>query len=204
MAALLPEAGVRDGELLAEPAFAAVLPFLGDSAREASLAQTLGSALTRLYGDGAGAAADLAAAVFSARINQQVIALGSRAHAAVITALRNARERGLVSSHPVQTELALDLLAFAAEAAAFRQIEDAALGRSDAIGIRLRRLDRAIEQSTTAQDEQLYSALADVLETSGGGLDAAARQRLRQALGTTGVHRRIMEAFNSVIQRPSS
>ncbi len=203
VAALLEPLGVRDSDLLEQPAFAAVLPLLGDTAREASLAQSLGHALARLYTDGSGATAELATAVFSARASQQSIEPGSRALATVIRELHSAHERGLVAQHPTQTELALDLLAFAAEPAAIRQIENAALGKSDGIGIRLRRLDRAIAQSCTAQDEQLYSALADALESNQGGIDAATRQRLRNALGTAGMHRRVLEAFNSVVQRSS-
>jgi hypothetical protein len=185
-----------------------VLPLLGDTAREASLAQSLSHALNRMLGDngatGRAGVAELAAAVYEARSSQQTIAAGSRALSAVLGVLRNARESGALAEHPLQIELALDLLAFAADPAAFRQIESTALGRTDAIAIRLRRLDRAISQSVTAQDEHLYSALADALETVPGPLDAGARQRLRKALGTTGMHRRVLEAFNSVIQRPAS
>jgi hypothetical protein len=202
VAALLEPLGVRDSDLLGQPALVAVLPLLGDTAREAALAQSLTLALTRLYTtDGTGAVAELAAAVFQARSSQQLVEPGSRACAAVLRELRAARERGLVARHPVQTELALDLLAFAVTPAALRQIENAALGEYDGIAVRLRRLDRAIAQSCTAQDEQLYSALADALESNQGGLDAAARQRLRNALGTTGMHRRVLEAFHSVVQR---
>jgi hypothetical protein len=154
-----------------------------------------------LYTDGAAGAGDLAAAVLSARASDQTITVGSRAFATIISALRNARERGNIAQHAVQTELALDLLAFAAEPAAFSEMEATALGKNEAIGIRLRRLDRAITQATTAQDEQLYSALADALDGDGGDIDAAARKRLRNALGTTGMHRRILDAFNSVVQR---
>ncbi len=201
VAALLEHIGVSDGQLLEQPAFAGVLPLLGDTAREASLAQSLSGALQRLYEDGTTAPAELAAAVFNARANQQSIAAGTRAFTAVVSALRQARERGLTARYPVQTELALDLLAFAADPIAFRQIESATLGRTDAIAVRLRRLDRAISEASAAQDEQLYHALADALESNRSGIDAAARQRLRNALGTTGMHRRIMEAFNSVVQR---
>jgi hypothetical protein len=208
IAALLDQLGVHDNDLLEQPAFAAVLPLLGDTAREAALAQALGHALNRMLVDngasGRAAVAELAAAVYEARASQQTIAVGSRALAAVLSSLRAARESGALAQHPLQIELALDLLAFAADPTAFRQIETTALGRSDAIAVRLRRLDRAIAQSVTAQDEHLYSALADALETVPGPLDAGARQRLRQALGTTGMHRRVLEAFNSVIQRPAS
>jgi hypothetical protein len=128
--------------------------------------------------------------------------VGSRAHNAVVTALRAARERGLIAQHPVHTELALDLLAFASDPRAFMEIERAALGRNDdAVTIRLRRLDRAISQSTTANDELLYNTMALALESDRAGIDAAARARLRAALGTTGLHRRLLDAFNTVVQR---
>jgi hypothetical protein len=202
VAALLGQLGVKDTDLLEEPAFAEVLPFLGDTAREASLAQSLGGTLGRLFTDhAAAAAAELASAVFNARAAHQTIASGSRAHTAVVNALRTARERGLISQHPVQAELALDLLAFATDPTTFRDFENAALGRRNALAIRLRRLDRAIAQSVTANDEELYSALALALDSDGSGIDPAARRRLRAALGTGGLHRRILEAFNTVVQR---
>jgi hypothetical protein len=126
---------------------------------------------------------------------------GSRAYEAVVTALRNAREHGLIAQQPVQTELVLDLLAFASDPRAFVEIERAALGQSGAVTIRLRRLDRAISQSATANDELLYNTMAHALETDQAGVDTAARQRLRAALGTTGLHRRLLDAFNTVVQR---
>jgi hypothetical protein len=201
IAPILAECGVRDSDLLNEPAFGQVLPFLGDSAREASFAQQLGSTLTQLFADDPDAAAELAAAVLGARVNQQFLMPGSRAYDAVTTALRNARERGLIAQHPVQAELALDLLAFASDPQAFLEIERTALGQNGAVPIRLRRLDRAIAQANSANEEVLYSTLAQALETDHAGIDAAARQRLRAALGTAGLHRRLLDAFNTVVQR---
>ena len=201
IAPLLPELGVRDTDLLEEPAFAQVLPLLGDTAREASFAQLLGATLGRLFADDPNAPAELAASVFSARMNQQFLSAGSRAFNAAVVALRTARERGQIAQYPVHTELALDLLAFASDPHAFLEIERAALGRNDAVTIRLRRLDRAIAQSVTANDELLYNTMAQALETDRGGIDAAARARLRAALGTSGLHRRLLDAFNTVVQR---
>jgi hypothetical protein len=201
VAALLAQLGVSDGDLLEEPAFSKVLPFLGDTAREASLGQSIGGALTRLFNDGAGAAAELASIVFMTRSTQQHVTVGSRAYNAVISALRTARDRGLIAQQPVQAELALDLLAFATDPATFREIENTALGRSDGMPVRLRRLDRAVAQATTANDEQLYSALATALESDSTAIDPAARRRLREVLGTSGLHRRLLDAFNTVVQR---
>lgn len=202
VALLLGQLGVSDTDLLEEPAFQQVLPFLGDTAREASLAQSLGSTLGKLFTDQADtAAAELARLVFNARAAHQHLVSGSRGHAAAITALRAARERGLIARYPVQAELALDLLAFASDPNTFRDFESAALGRAEASAIRLRRLDRAVAQAATANDEALYSALAAALESGSNGIDPATRRRLREALGTAGLHRRLLEAFNTVVQR---
>jgi hypothetical protein len=201
IAALLPECGVRDTDLLEESAFAPVLPYLGDTAREASFAQLLSHTLTRLFNGDANAPAELAAGVFGARASHQFITMGSRAYHLVKTTLQSLRERGLIAPHDVQAELALDLLSFASDPPAFLDLERAALGRNDAVTVRLRRLDRAISQAAAANDELLYNTMAQALETDRAGIDPDARERLREALGTAGLHRRLLDAFNSVIQR---
>jgi len=200
VAMMVEQLGVREAELLAEPALQRVLPFLGDFARNASFAARIADAAAAVLAEGS-AAGILAELVLAARVERIDTTRGGRVHTALLNALGMARERGDTARNLVHTELVLDMLAFAVEPTGFAALEEAALGRAAGLSIRLPRIDRAILEARTATDEVLYDAIARVLESEETLLDSAMRRRLRDALGTAGLHRRVMDAFNQALSR---
>lgn len=200
VATMLDQLGVREGDLLAGAAVQRVLPFLGDFARNASFATRIADATSAVLAAGHASVGTLAELVLAARTDRIDTTRGGRVFNALVNALNDARERGDTNRNPVQAELVLDLLAFAVDPGSFGALETAALGRTTA-PVRLRRLDRAILQARTATDEVLYDAIAGALEAEDETLDSNLRRRLRDALGTAGLHRRVMDAFNQALSR---
>jgi hypothetical protein len=99
------------------------------------------------------------------------------------------------------TEVCLELLGAITDAAHLADLEDAALG--DRMSARLQRLDRSIALLRAVEREDRYERYADAIESADVSLNDAARERLREALGTRGLQRRLMRAVSSVIARDS-
>jgi hypothetical protein len=99
-------------------------------------------------------------------------------------------------------ELCLALLAVITSPGHMAALEDAALGSH--MSVRLRRLDHSIAECRAAEEEHRYDRIAAALESGRPAVDRDARERLRVALGTGGVSRRLMRVVASVMDREAS
>jgi hypothetical protein len=203
---VLAERNVQEHELVAMPEADRLLPILGGNAQQAAVLGRLVAAIAAL-----GAADDeekrrgvqeLAAAVFAAHVQRVRITAQSEMSQRVSNALRALTPARPGRGAAVALELGLDLLAVITEPTHMPELEDAALGTG--MAIRLQRLDRGVAQCRAAEDEVRYERYALALEAADMPIDAAARERLRDALGTRGLKRRLLQVVSSVIERDAS
>jgi hypothetical protein len=202
---VLAARNVPEHELLGMPEADRLLPMLGGNAQQVAVLGRLLSAIGAL-----GAADDeekrrgvqeLAAAVFVAHTQRVRITVNSELSQRVIAALQTLAGRpGRGAAAAV--EIGLELLAVITEPTHIPALEDAALGSS--VAIRLQRLDRGVAQCRAAEDEVSYERYALALEAADVPIDVAARERLRDALGTRGLKRRLLRVVSSVIERDAS
>jgi hypothetical protein len=184
--------GVKGGEVL--------LPLLGRSAEQAASTRDLLQAVRDL-GDSDEAIARLALAVLAARSAHMVLVRSHQAFAPLKAALSDAfAKRKASSDHAALLELTLDLLATITDADAFAELERVA-HVDGAVTVRLRRLDRAVALCRAAEDETAFEQLAIAIESPDTRITDASRQRLRDALGTGGLQRRIIQMITGVVER---
>jgi hypothetical protein len=196
---LLADRGVGEHDLVAMAGADVLLPLLGGSHSQAMLARRLVAAIASAAESERGIS-DLAAAVYAAHAQNVRIAPGTDISARVIEALpafADLHERSTTAA-----ELCLALLAVITPAAHMTQLEDAALGSH--MSVRLHRLDHSIAACRAVEEEQRYDRIADELESGRASVDRATRERLRVALGTGGVSRRLMRVVASVMDREAS
>ena len=202
---VLHHRGIREHDLLALPGSDALLPLLGGSALQAALTRRIVAALRAIAGGSETAVQDLAAAVVAAHGQRLRITAGGELSQSVLAALRSlpgSSRGGDASDVAVSvTEVCLELLGAITDAAHLADLEDAALG--DRMSARLQRLDRSIALLRAVEREDRYERYADAIESADVSLNDAARERLREALGTRGLQRRLMRAVSSVIARDS-
>jgi hypothetical protein len=196
---LLADRGVAEHDLVALPGADALLPLLGGSHSQAILTRRLVAAIGRAaeHEDGV---RELAGAVYAAHAQNVRIAPGTDVSARVIAALRpfaDTAERSMPAA-----ELCLALLAVITSPGHMAALEDAALGSH--MSVRLRRLDHSIAECRAAEEEHRYDRIAAALESGRPAVDRDARERLRVALGTGGVSRRLMRVVASVMDREAS
>ncbi|MEO5509911.1 MAG: hypothetical protein ABIS27_04720 [Longimicrobiales bacterium] len=184
--------GVKGGEVL--------LPLLGRNAEQAASTRDLLQAVRDL-GDSDDAIARLAMAVLAARNGYMVLTRSHQAFAPLKAALSDAiAKRKASSDHAAVLELTLDLLAAITDAEAFEELEQSA--HIDGwVAMRLRRLDRAVALCRAAEDEATFEQLAIAIESPDTRITDASRQRLRDALGTGGLQRRIIQMITGVVER---
>jgi hypothetical protein len=199
---VLEESGVSSDVLLGLAGGGALLPLLGRNAEQAASTRDIVQALRALRTDDA-AIAQLAAAIVVARNSNLLVPPGHEAFPQLCAALADVHaERTADHANSGAVELALDLLATIMDAVAFQQLERAVLGHGG-MTIRLRRLDRAVALCRAAEDETLYEELAIAIESKDAAISEAARRRLRAALGTGGLQRRVIEMITGVVERGS-
>jgi hypothetical protein len=193
---MLAQRNVAEHDLVALPGAEALLPLVGGTAAQAMLTRRLVAAIGAAAAGGAGIA-ELADAVFAAHSQHVRITPGTELSQRVSAALRSfadAHERSTPAA-----ELCLELLAVITPPAHMAELEDAALGSH--MTVRLRRLDRSIAVCRAAEDERRYDRIAEALESGRGDFDGDARERLRRALGTGGLSRRLMRLVASVVEK---
>jgi hypothetical protein len=139
--------------------------------------------------------------VLAARTGQLQLTKSHQALAPLHAALADtmSKRRG-TGSHAAVAEIALDLLATVCDAESFADLEAAALGNGG-VTVRLRRLDRAIALCRAAEDETAYEQLALAIESPDTAISQASRERLRDALGTGGLQRRLIQMITGVVER---
>jgi hypothetical protein len=178
------------------------LPLLGRSAEQATTTRDLLQA-ARDLGDSDDAVARLAAAVLTGRAAHVTLTRTHQAFAPLRTALAESfGKRKAAGREAAVAEVTLDLLAGIVDADAFGEMESAVLGTAG-MTVRLRRLDRAVALCRAAEDEALYERLATAIESPDTALSESARERLRAALGTGGMQRRLIQMLTGVVERGS-
>lgn len=199
---ILDESQVRTEDLVALEGGSTVLPLLGRSAEQATTTRDLLQA-ARDLGDSDEAVARLAAAVLTGRAAHVTLTRTHQAFAPLRTALAESfGKRKTAGREAAVAEVTLDLLAGIVDADAFGEIESAVLGTAG-MTVRLRRLDRAVALCRAAEDETLYERLATAIESPDTALSETSRERLRDALGTGGVQRRLIQMLTGVVERGS-
>jgi hypothetical protein len=198
----LQQRGIREHDLVALPGSDALLPLLGGNVQQAGLARRMVSAIEGVAAGSDAAVAELAAAVVIAHGQRVRIAAGGELSRSVLAALRSlgADGRG-ADNRAAAAEVCLELLAVITDAAHLPELEDAALG--DSMAVRLQRLDRSIVHCRAVEREDRYERYANAIESPDVPLNGAVRERLREALGTRGLQRRLLRAVSSVISRDS-
>jgi len=197
---VLPQRGVRESELVALPGADALLPLLGGDAQQAGLASRMVGAIRALGTGSEAAVAELAAAVLAAHSQRVRITAGSELEHGVLAALRARPEgNGQPAAPAAAMEVCLELLSIITDASQLAELEDAALGEH--MAVRLQRLDRSVALCQSVEREDRYERYAAAIESVDVALPGAARERLREALGTGGLQRRLLRAVSSVIAR---
>ena len=217
---VLHHRGVQEHDLVALPGSEALLPLLGGNAQQAALTRRIVSAIQGVAGGNDAAVQDLAGAVLAAFGQHVRITSGSELSQNVLAALRTlpgaapaaasqSRSKRAASRAPAvkpssavapaATDVCLELLGLITDPAHLADLEDAALG--DCMSARLQRLDRSIALCRAVEREDRYERYADAIESSDVPLNEAARERLRDALGTRGLQRRLLRAVSSVVER---
>jgi hypothetical protein len=197
----LQRRGIREQELVELPGSDALLPLLGGNAQQAGLTRRIVGAIHAIAGGNQGAVQDLAAAVVVAHGQRVRISAGGELSQGVLAALRSLAAADPQSAPSPAVEVCVELLAVITDAAHLPDLEDAALG--DSMVARLQRLDRSIAHCRAVEREDRYERYANAVESAEVALNAAARERLREALGTRGLQRRLLRAVASVIARDS-
>ncbi len=184
--------GLKGGEEL--------LPLLGRSTEQAASTRDLLQAV-RDMADGDEAIARLAVAVLAARTSHMVLVRSHQAFTPLKAALSDTMtKRRSVGTHSGVLELTLDLIGSITDADAFAELESAALANGG-VTVRLRRLDRAVALCRAAEDEVAFEQLALAIESPDTQISDASRQRLRDALGTGGLQRRLIQMITGVVER---
>ena len=199
---VLAERHVQDLELLGMPGADALLPILGGNAPQAAITRRLVAAIATIAAGNETAVADLANAVYAAHSQKIRIRPNTELSQRVLSALHELARAQSVRADTAAAEICVELLAVITEPTYLTSVEDAVLG--DGMVVRLHRLDRSIVQCRAAEDEDLYERYARAVESSALPLDAHARERLRDALGTGGLKRRLLRAVSSVVERDAS
>jgi len=201
----LQQRGIRDHDLVALPGSDALLPLLGGNVQQAGLTRRIVAAIQGIAGGSDAAVPDLAAAVVLAHGQRVRITSGGELSASVLAALRSLaaanQGAGAGVGAAAATEVCLELLAVLTDAAHLADLEDAALG--DSMTVKLQRLDRSIAHCHAVEQEDRYERYAHAIESADVQLNGAVRERLREALGTRGLQRRLLRAVSSVIARDS-
>jgi hypothetical protein len=201
----LQQRGIRDTDLVALPGSDALLPLLGGNVQQAGLTRRIVGALQELAAGREAAVPELAAAVLVAHNQRVRITAGgelSRHVLAALNALGEANGKGGARGAAAPaTEVCVELLSVITDAAHLPELEDAALGES--MAARLQRLDRSIAHCRAVELEDRYERYAAAIESSDVPLNGAVRERLREALGTRGLQRRLLRAVAGVIARDS-
>jgi hypothetical protein len=183
-----------------------LLPILGGNVQQAALLERLVSSITALATLDEEAkrrgVQELAGAVFAAHVQRIRITAGSDMSERVVAALRRVAPARSARAAATAAEICLELLGVITDPTHMHVLEDAALG--DAMAVRLYRLDRSVAHCRAAEDEDRYERYARALEAADVPVDNAARDRLRDALGTQGVKRRLLRVVSSVIERDAS
>jgi hypothetical protein len=196
---LLADRSVAEHDLVALPGAEALLPLLGGSAAQAMVTRRIVAAIQRAASSEEGIA-ELAAAVHAAHVQHVRIAAGTDLSQRVAQALGTfdaAHDQAAAAA-----ELCLELLSVITPPQHMAELEDAALGSH--MTVRLRRLDRGIAVCRAAEDERRYERFAEALETGRAAVEGDARERLRTALGTGGLSRRLMRIVASVVEKEAS
>jgi hypothetical protein len=120
----------------------------------------------------------------------------------VIAALGDIARAQSARADSALVEITIELLSVITDPAHVSELEDAALG--EGLVVRLHRLDRGIAQCRAAEDEDRYEQYARAVESADVPVDPDARERLRDALGTRGLKRRLLRAVSSVVERDAS
>jgi hypothetical protein len=192
----LEQRGIREHDLLALPGSDALVPLLGGNAQQAALTRRIVGAIRALGGGHDTAVQELAGAVLVAHGQRVRITSGGELSRAVLAALRELPRRTAGDSG---VEVCLELLGVITDAAHLPELEDAALG--DRMSARLQRLDRSVAHCRAVEREDRYERYAAAVESGDVPVNEAVRERLREALGTRGLQRRLLRAVASVIAR---
>jgi hypothetical protein len=203
---VLAERNVQEHELVVMPEAGRLLPILGGNVQQAAILERMVSSIAAL------AAADeeekkrglqeLAGAVFAAHVQRIRITANSDMSQRVLSALRRLAPARSARAAAAAAEMCLELLSVITDPTHMHVLEDEALG--DAMAVRLQRLDRSVAHCRAAEDEDRYERYALALEAADMPVDSAARERLRDALGTHGLKRRLLRVVSSVIERDAS
>jgi hypothetical protein len=203
---VLAERNVQEHELVVMPGAETLLPILGGNAQQAAILGRIVSAIDALAGpeeeDRKRGLQELAGAVFAAHVQRIRITPRSDMSQQVVGALRALAPQRPARGGAAAAEICLELLGVITDPAHMQTLEDAALGT--AMAIRLQRLDRSVAHCRAAEDEERYERYALALESADMPVDGAARDRLRDALGTHGLKRRLLRVVSSVIERDAS
>ena len=203
---VLAERNVQEHELLVMPEADRLLPILGGNVQQSAIVGRLisgiGALATGSEEEQRRGVQELAGAVFAAHVQRVRITPNSEVSQRVISALRALAPTRPGRGAAAAAELCLELLSVITDPLHMPALEDAALG--NAMAIRLQRLDRSVAHCRAAEDEDRYERYALALESADTPIDGAARERLRDALGTRGLKRRLLRVVSSVIERDAS
>ncbi|CAN5709292.1 hypothetical protein BH23GEM9_BH23GEM9_17500 [soil metagenome] len=198
---VLHEQSIREAEIADWPGGQALAESIGVNTRQAGLTRRIREAIHTLHAQPERGVPELAAAVLVARGQNIRLVRGTELWDEVMAALR-APANATAPSDTAGMEICIELLSVLADAQDLHELDDAAL--DGAMAARLRRLDRGIAICRAAEEENRYEEFARALETGSVALEPAARERLRTALGTRSVQRRLMRVVSGVVERDAS
>jgi hypothetical protein len=193
----LRERGIRDHDVAALPGAEPLADALGVNAQQAGTTRRIRDAVRAVHRQPEDGLAQLAAAVFAARRQRVRLTPRTELWGEVLGALRGPAAGSELDA--AAQEVCLELLSIITAAPHLSELEDAALNGT--VNVRLERLDRSIALCRAAEQENRYELLARSLEAGDAGLDSGARERLRDALGTGGLQRRLMRIVAGVVER---
>lgn len=195
---LLRYRGVPEHELVTMPGTEPLLTLLGGNAQHASASRQLVAALRAAPHGPEDAVRDLAAAVLHAHAARVRLVRGGELATEVAAAL-SALGSAAGSDGSALLEVCLELVGILADPADQADFEEAALG--DRMSVRLRRLDRSVALCRAVEREDRYERYATAVESPDVNVPESTRERLRDALGTRGLQRRLMRAVSSVVEQ---
>ncbi len=197
---VLEEMGTGADALLGLKGGEELLPLLGRSTEQAASTRDLLQAVRDL-GATDDAIARLATVVLAARNGHLTLSRSHQGFAPLKAAFADAMDKRCANgTHRGILEIALELLATITDTDAFAELEQAGVANGG-MTVRLRRLDRAVALCRAAEDEVAYEQLALAIESPDTQISDASRQRLRDALGTGGLQRRIIQMITGVVER---